>query len=56
MTCAALLIVMALIRFARQPSVYARLLDAGGLVVRSVRIIPLQVYRPSLTLLSISRL
>lgn len=56
LTCAALLIVAALFRLARRASVYARLIDAGGLHVRSVRMTPLKVYRPSLTLLSISRI
>lgn len=56
MTCSVLLIVVALIRLARQPSVYSRLLDAGGFVVSSFRTIPLHVHRPSLTLLSISRI
>jgi len=56
LTCAVLLIVVALFRLARQSSVYARLLDAGGLHVRSVRMIPLHMHRPSLTLLSISRI
>ncbi|TFB54176.1 hypothetical protein E3O23_04030 [Cryobacterium tagatosivorans] len=56
MTCSVLLIVVALIRLARQPSVYNRLLDAGGFVVSSFRTIPLHVHRPSLTLLSISRI
>ena len=56
MTCSVLFIVVALIRLARQPSVYSRLLDAGGFVVSSFRMIPLHVHRPSLTLLSISRI
>jgi len=56
MTCSVLLIVVALIRLARQPSVYRQLLDAGGFVVSSFRTIPLRVHRPSLTLLSISRI
>ena len=56
MTCSVLLIVVALIRLARQPSAYRRLLDAVGLVARSSRTIPLPVHRPSLTLLSISRI
>lgn len=56
MTCSVLLIVVALIRLARQPSVYRQLLDAGGFVVSSFRTIPLHVHRPSLTLLSISRI
>lgn len=56
MTCSVVLIVVALIRLARQPSVYSRLLDAGGFVVSSFRTIPLLVHRPSLTLLSISRI
>ena len=56
MTCSVLLIVVALIRLARQPSVCSRLLDAGGFVVNSFRTIPIRVHRPSLTLLSISRI
>lgn len=56
MTCSVLLIVVALIRLARQPSVYRRLLDAGPFVVRLSRTVPLHVHRPSLTLLSISRI
>ena len=56
MTCSVLLIVVALIRLTRQPSVYRQLLDAGGFVVSSFRTIPLHVHRPSLILLSISRI
>ena len=56
MTCSVLLIVVALIRLARQPSVYGRLLDAAGFVVSLFRTIPLHVHRPSLILLSISRI
>ena len=56
MTCSVLLILVALIRLARQPSVYRQLLDAGGFVVSSFRTNPLRVHRPSLTLLSISRI
>lgn len=56
MTCSVLLIVVALIRLARRPSVHRQLLDAGGFVVSSFRTIPLHVHRPSLTLLSISRI
>ena len=56
MTCSVLLIVVALIRLARQSSAYRRLLDAGGFAVSSFRTIPLHVHRPSLTLLSISRI
>lgn len=56
MTCSVLLIVVALVRLARQPSVHRRLLDAGAVVVTSFRTVPLRVHRPSLTLLSISRI
>lgn len=56
MTCAVLLIVVALIRMARQPSAYRRLPNARGFVVLSFRTIPLHVHRPSLILLSISRI
>ena len=56
MTCSILLIVVALIRLARQPSTHRRLLDAGRFVVTSFRTVPLRVHRPSLTLLCISRI
>lgn len=56
MTCSVLLIVVALIRLARQPSAHRRLLDGGGFVVSSFRGVPLHVHRPSLILLSISRI
>ncbi|TFD81288.1 hypothetical protein E3T54_02090 [Cryobacterium sp. Sr8] len=56
MTCSVLLIVVALIRLAREPSVCSQLLDAGDFVVSSFRTIPLHVHRPSLILLSISRI
>jgi len=56
MTCSVLLIVVALIRLARQPSAHRRLLDGGGFVVSSFRGVPLHVHRPCLILLSISRI
>lgn len=55
MACVALLILASVVLLARRPSVYGRLLDAGGFVVDSLREIPLHLHRPSLTLLSISR-
>lgn len=53
--CVALLILASVVLLARRPAVYRRLLDAGGFVVDSFREIPLHLHRPSLTLLSISR-
>ncbi|TFD50419.1 hypothetical protein E3T46_11010 [Cryobacterium sp. Hh11] len=55
MVCVALLILATVVFLARPPAVYRRLLDAGGFVVDSFREIPLHLHRPSLTLLSISR-
>lgn len=55
MTCVVLLVLASLVLLARLPSVYHRLLDAGGYVVDSFRTIPLHIHRPSLTVLSISR-
>ena len=56
MACVALLILASVVFLARRPAVYRRLLDAGGFVVGSFREIPLHLHRPSLTLLSISRI
>ncbi|MBC7443495.1 MAG: hypothetical protein H7311_13425 [Ramlibacter sp.] len=55
MTCSILLALGAVVVLARRPSLYQRLLEAGGFVVGSFRAIPLHLHRPSLTLLSISR-
>jgi hypothetical protein len=55
MTCAVLLVLSALVLLARRPSVHHRLVDAVPFVVDSFRAIPLHLHRPSLTLLSISR-
>ena len=53
--CVALLILASVVFLARRCAVYRRLLDVGGFVVGSFREIPLHLHRPSLTLLSISR-
>ena len=53
--CVALLMLASIVLLARRPAVYRRLLDAGGFLVDSFREIPLHLHRPSLTLLSISR-
>lgn len=55
MTCVVLLILASLVMLIRLPSVYQRLLDAGGYIVGSFRTAPLRIHRPSLTVLSISR-
>jgi hypothetical protein len=55
MTCVVLLILASLVMLIRLPSVYQRLLDAGGYIVGSFRTTPLRIHRPSLTVLSISR-
>lgn len=55
MACVALLILVSPVILTRWPAVYRRLLDAGGFVVDSFSEIPLHLHRPSLTLLSISR-
>ncbi|TFC48870.1 hypothetical protein E3T37_00985 [Cryobacterium sp. TMT2-10] len=55
MTCSILLALAAVVVLARRPSLFQRLLEAGGFVVGSFRAIPLHLHRPSLTLLSISR-
>ena len=56
MTCSLLLVLGALILLSRRPSACRRLLEAGGFIVGSFREIPLHLHRPSLTLLSISRI
>lgn len=56
MTCTIVLVLASLILLARQPSLYRRLLDAGGRIVRHLSGPTLDIYRPSLTALSISRI
>lgn len=56
MTCSLLLVLGGLILLSRRPSFCRRLLEAGGFIVGSFREIPLHLHRPSLTLLSISRI
>ena len=59
MTCGVLLILASLVLLPglrRLPAVYDRLLDAGGRIVRSLCVAPLHIHRPSLTVLSISRI
>ena len=56
MTCAFLIVLGGLIVLSRRPSTFRRLLEAGGFTVGSFREIPLHLHRPSLTLLSISRI
>jgi len=55
MACVALLVLASIVMLAQRPAVYRRLLDAGGVVVDSFTEIPFHLHRPSLTLLSISR-
>ncbi|TFC41771.1 hypothetical protein E3T37_15195 [Cryobacterium sp. TMT2-10] len=56
MTCTIVLVLASLILLARQPSLYRRLLDAGGCNVRHLSGPTLHIYRPSLTALSINRI
>lgn len=59
MACGVLLILASLVLLPglrRLPAVYNRLLDAGGCIVHSVSTAPLHIHRPSLTVLSISRI
>ncbi|WP_105036504.1 hypothetical protein [Cryobacterium aureum] len=55
MTCVLLLTLVALIFLTRLPDVYRRLLDARFVILGAWRSIALPIHRPSLTLLSISR-
>ena len=55
MTCLLLLILVALVFLTRLPAVYRRLLDAGGVTLGLWRTAAFSIHRPSLTLLSISR-
>ena len=59
MACGVLLILASLVLLPglrRLPAVYNRLLDAGGCIAPSVSTAPLHIHRPSLTVLSISRI
>jgi hypothetical protein len=56
MTCTLLMVLGSLILLSRRPSAFRRLLESGGFIVGSFREIPLHLHRPSLTLLSISRI
>lgn len=53
--CLALLVLSSVVLLASRSAVYRRLLDAAGFVANFIREIPLHLQRPSLTLLSISR-
>ena len=55
MTCVLLLTLVALILLTRLPDAYRRLLDAGFVTLGSWPSIALPIHRPSLTLMSISR-
>lgn len=55
-TCTIVIALASLIILARSPSVYRRLLDAGGPVVRRLGGPTLDIYCPRLTVLSISRI
>ncbi|MDJ0348412.1 hypothetical protein [Cryobacterium sp. PH29-G1] len=55
MTCLLLLILVAMVFLTRLPAIYRRLLDAGGVTLGLWRTSALPIHRPSLTLLSISR-
>jgi hypothetical protein len=56
MTCSVLMVLGSLILLSRRPSFCRRLLESGGFIVGSFREIPLHLHRPSLTLLSVSRI
>ncbi|TFD33697.1 hypothetical protein E3T40_11650 [Cryobacterium sp. TMT1-19] len=56
MTCTILLVIASLILLARLPSTYRRLLDAGGHIARLSHRLVLDIHRPNLTILSISRI
>ena len=55
MTCVLLLTLVVMVFLTRLPAMYRRLLDAGGIMLRSLITSALPVHRPSLTILSISR-
>jgi hypothetical protein len=54
MACVLFLVLVTVVVLTRRPAVYQRLLDAGGSLGR-IRTLAVYVHRPSLTLLSISR-
>ena len=56
MSCSVLLVLGSLLLIAGGPSALGLLFVAGGFVVGSFRAIPLHLHRPSLTLLSVSRI
>ena len=56
MSCSILLVLGSLLLIAGGPSALGLLFAAGGFVVGTFRAIPLHLHRPSLTLLSISRI
>ena len=59
LACGVLLILASLVLLPglrRLPAVHNRLLDAGGCIAHSVSTAPLHIHRPSLTVLSISRI
>lgn len=53
--CVLLLVLVALVFLTRRPAVFRRLLDAGGIALGLLRATASPIRRPSLTLLSISR-
>lgn len=55
MACVLLLVLVTVVVLRRRPAVFHRLLDAGGAAVGVIRLIAVRVHRPSLVLLSISR-
>ncbi|TFD79188.1 hypothetical protein [Cryobacterium fucosi] len=55
-TCTIVLVLASLIMLAWLPALYRRLLDAGGHIVRLLSGPTLDIYRPSLTVLSICRI
>ncbi|WP_156109694.1 hypothetical protein [Cryobacterium sp. MLB-32] len=55
MACVLLLVLIALVFLTRLPATYRRLLDAGGALLRIVDQVAMPLPRPSLTVLSISR-
>ncbi|TFD44816.1 hypothetical protein E3T55_19850 [Cryobacterium frigoriphilum] len=55
MACVLLLVLVTVVVLRRRPAVFHRLLDAGGAGVGVIRLIAVRVHRPSLVLLSISR-
>ncbi|MBB5641088.1 hypothetical protein [Cryobacterium roopkundense] len=55
MACVLLLVLIALVFLTRLPATYRRLRDAGGALLRVVDLVVVPLPRPSLTVLSISR-